>query len=87
MMKYSKQWTANLSSDDKKFFEEMLGVNNKVLDRLVKICYNMLSESEKTSDDYTNPNWALRQADLVGYRRGLQRVIKLCTPSPERDHA
>lgn len=84
-MKYSGKWTAGLSKEEKKLFEELLGVNNKVLDRLAEICYNMSRESEKTSNDYTSPNWALRQADLIGFRRALDHIAVLCTPAKERD--
>lgn len=86
-MRLPSKWSAHLKGEDKKNFEDLLGINNKVLDRLREICYNMLSESEKVSNDYDSPNWALRTADSVGYRRGLEAVIKLCTPAEQRDHA
>jgi len=86
-MKYSGRWTAGLSNEEKSRFEEIIGINNKVLDRLVEICYNMCKESEKTSNDFDSPNWALRQADSIGYRRALAKVIELCTPAKERDPA
>lgn len=86
-MQYPDQWTAGLSDQDKRLFEELLGINNKVLDRLAQICYNILTESENSANDYDNPNWALRQADLIGRRKVLNRIIKLCTPIQERDPA
>lgn len=81
---YSAQWFAGLTAHDKQTVKELLGSNNKVLDKLVEICYNMYRESETTSNDFDSPNWALRQADLVGYRRALQRIIKLCSPTTDR---
>jgi hypothetical protein len=86
-MNYPGKWTAGLEGEAKVQFEEILGVNNKVLDKLAKICYNMINEVENTSSDFDTPNWALRQADLVGQRRALMKVIKLCTPATERDPA
>lgn len=86
-MRYPGQWTAGLKAEEKKLFEELLGTNNKVLDRLSEICYNMVRESENLSNDYDSPNWALRQADSVGYKRALSRIIKLCAQKQERDPA
>jgi hypothetical protein len=77
--KISGRWTAGLSNPEKMLFQELLGTNNKVLDRLTKICYNMVKDSEIDSSDYETPNWELRQADKVGYRRALKQIILLCT--------
>lgn len=85
-MKYSGKWSAGLEGDQKKNFEELLGINNKILDRLSTICYNMLNELEDMSSDFDTPNWALRQANLVGQRTVLDKIIKLCTPAKERDN-
>lgn len=85
-MKYNGRWSAGLQGDQKKNFEELLGINNKVLDRLAEICYNMINELEDKSSDFDNPNWALRQANTVGRRAALKDIISLCTPAKERDH-
>lgn len=82
-MKYSGRWTAGLDPENKKNFEELLGVNNKVLDRLAEICYNMVKDSETNNSDYDSPNWALRQADHIGYRRAIQQMLLLCTPKQD----
>jgi hypothetical protein len=86
-MKYSGRWTAGLQGDEKKNFEDLIGINNKVLDRLTIICYNMVNELEDKSSDFDTPNWALRQANIVGQRAALDKIIKLCTPAKERDNA
>ena len=83
-MKYSSRWTAGLQGEEKTNFEELLGVNNKVLDRLSTICYNMLNELEDKSNDFDTPNWAMRQADLVGQRAVLKKILLLCKPAEER---
>lgn len=85
-MKYPSAWSAHLQGEPKKNFEDLLGINNKVLDRLSTICYNMLNELEDKSSDFDTPNWALRQANLVGQRVALEKIIKLCTPAKERDN-
>lgn len=84
-MNYSGRWTAGLKPEDQKKFEFLLQNDNKVLDRLLEICYNMVKESEDSTSDYTNPNWAYKTADSIGYRRALQKVIDLCTPKKDRN--
>lgn len=83
-MKYSGRWTAGLSDEEKVKFEELLGVNNKVLDRLSEICYNMVKDSETSQSDYDCPNWALKQADKTGYRRALKEIASLCVNKSEK---
>lgn len=79
-MKYDRRWSAGLTGEEKKNFEDLLGVNNKVLDKLVELCYNMVKNSDVDASDYDSPNWAYHQADKVGYRRALRQIILLCTP-------
>jgi hypothetical protein len=79
MIQYNSRWFAGLSNPDRMILTGLLESNNKVLDKLVEICYNMIKDSELDSSDFETPNWALRQADKVGYRRALKQVIMLCT--------
>lgn len=79
MTKFDTRWVKGLDERDRRNLEGLLGVNNLVLDKLVEICYNMIKGSEMDSSDYDNPNWALRQADKVGYRRAIKQIIMLCT--------
>ena len=73
------RWTANLSTpEEEAAFEQLLGINNKVLDRLTEICYNMLNELEDKSSDFDMPNWPYHQAYVVGRRKSLEQIIKLC---------
>lgn len=85
MMKYPSLWSAGLTGENKQNFEDLLGINNKVLDRLTTMCYNMINELEAVSSDFDTPNWALRQANLVGQRKALEKVILLCSPAKKRD--
>lgn len=82
-MKYSSRWSAGLSGEQKKNFEDLMGVNNKVLDRLSEICYNMVKDTETNNSDFDCPNWALKQAEKIGFRRALQSIATLCTPKEE----
>lgn len=84
-MKYSGRWTAGLNAEEKQKFEELLGVNNKILDRLAEICYNMVKNSETDESDYDCPNWAYKQADKIGYRRAIKQVLLLCQSMEEAE--
>jgi hypothetical protein len=84
-VKYLINWTAGMMAEDQNNFQDLLGVNNKVLDRLCQMCYNMINELEDKSSDFDSPNWALRQANLIGQRVSLEKIIQLCTPVQERD--
>jgi hypothetical protein len=83
-MAYPGIWSGNLSSDEEKqAFQDLMGVNNKVLDRLKQMCYNMINELEDKSSDFDTPNWALRQANLIGQEKSLKKIIQLCTSTTE----
>lgn len=50
--------------------------------RLIEILEEKINSAEVTSYDkegYNVPNWAYKQADLVGYKRALRDVINLVT--------
>jgi hypothetical protein len=76
---FDKRWTTGLKEQDRRNLEILLGSNNLVLDKLIEICYNMIKGSEMDASDYDNPNWALKQADKVGYRRAIKQIIMLCS--------
>lgn len=81
---YSGQWTAGLSNPEKMLFLELLGNNNKVLDRLAEICYNMVKSSEVGDTDFENPNWAMKQAHWLGYRKAMRQIAGLCTATDDQ---
>lgn len=85
MSSYSGHWTAGLEPAEKKNFEDYLGNSQKLLDKLHEICYNMVLEAESGNSDYTNPNWAYKTADSVGYRRALKNIMTLCKPATNRE--
>ena len=48
--------------------------------RLATILEDKIEEADKTSqnkDGYDVSNWALKQADLIGFKRALNEVISL----------
>jgi hypothetical protein len=65
-------------------FNGLLEGNQKVLDKLAEICYNMYKSSEVSDSDFENPNWAMKQAHWVGYRKAMKQIIMLCTPKDDQ---
>lgn len=67
---------ASLVKEDLKFARKYLNV---VVDRLNKMLEDKLKEDENTLD-YDTPNWELRHAERLGYRRALRKVIEILGP-------
>lgn len=83
---HSGRWTAGLSEEEKKKFEDYLDNSQILLDKLHKICYNMCIESENKTNNYDNPNWAFMVADSTGYRRALKHIMTLCKQQDANDN-
>jgi hypothetical protein len=66
-------------NEDLKFARRYLNV---LVERLTKEYDSKVKESE-AAFNFENPNWALKQADLMGYRRGIQRVLEIIRPIEE----
>jgi hypothetical protein len=62
----------------------LLESNNKVLDKLSEICYNMIKSSEVSDTDFENPNWAMKQAHWLGYRKAMRQIAMLCTQADDQ---
>ena len=48
--------------------------------RLTELLDDHIKTADKTAlnkDGYDIPNWALKQADLIGYKRALNEIINL----------
>ncbi len=56
---------------------KLFWLNNKiVLDKLVKMMYNMYTEVENVSTpDYDNPSWSHKQAHLNGKKEVIRSLI------------
>lgn len=74
-------WTSNLSTPDaKKEFNQQFDNAKGVLNRLVKIVEDKKATADYrqlSAESYANPNWALMQADIVGYNRALNEILQL----------
>jgi len=65
--------------EDLKFARRYL---NALVARLDKEYESKVKESE-AEFNFDNPNWALKQAELMGYRRAIRRVIEIIRPIEE----
>lgn len=72
------KWLIGCKTDlEKTKRKEIVEGAKPALDILVEMCYNSIVRLEN-SLTYDNPNWALQQADLVGYKRAYEEIIKIC---------
>lgn len=55
---------------------------NVLMTRLEKELNDKMEESENELN-YDKPNWELKQAELLGYRRALRKVIQIIGPIEE----
>lgn len=65
--------------EDLKFARRYL---NTLIARLDKEYESKVKESE-AEFNFESPNWALKQAELMGYRRALRRVREIIRPIEE----
>lgn len=73
-------WKNGLTAEQKKEVEAIFQGSHALRERLTTILDGKVSSSvtESTSkSSYEDPNWALRQADSVGYRRALQEILSI----------
>lgn len=63
-------------TEDLKFARRYLSV---LIVRLEKELDEKIQESESQLN-YETPNWELKQAELLGYRRALRKVIQIIGP-------
>lgn len=79
----SVDWTKNLSDKkDKQEFEQIVRNSITVLNRLREIIIEYdtaLTKSELNRENYDSPSWSHKQADAIGERRGLRRILNLIT--------
>lgn len=76
----NSQWTAHLpKEEDKEDFISVVQNSTYVLGRLHDIYEQKLDSlnREKIQDGFENPNWALRQAYLLGQIKTLVELQKL----------
>ena len=67
---------AKAINEDIKFARRYLNV---FIARIEKELDDKVKESE-AEFNYENPNWGLKQAELLGYRRALRKVKEIIRP-------
>lgn len=75
-------WTEGLSAEDKKAVKEDYQKSAAIRKRLVTMLDKRIDAEVKgitAKNRYDNPNWALLQADSIGYQRALNEIIALLT--------
>lgn len=73
-------WTKGMNEQEKGEIKSLFLSNSRLRERAILLMQEKIEVSNKknTSEGaYDNPNWALKQADAVGYERALQEIISL----------
>lgn len=73
-------WKSGLTAEQKKEMEAIFNGSHAIRERLTTIIGGKLTGAEveaTTKSSYDSPNWALKQADNVGYRRALQEILSI----------
>ena len=75
-----------LQGKEREEFKEYLLNNKKLLDKLIKMLYNMYRDVENvSSNDYDSASWAFKQAHLNGKKEVIRNLISLLTLDPEEN--
>jgi hypothetical protein len=71
-------WTSGKNSQEELDIKAAWAASGVLRNRLKEMCEDEIRGSYQVSkSQYDNPNWQLLQADSVGYRRALEKVISL----------
>jgi len=86
MKKISEYWFKGAKTpEEREEIRNLVFSNEKVLDKLSEMLYNMQESKEVTVlDDYDTPSWSHKQAHLNGEKAMLRRIIDIVTIK-ERD--
>lgn len=86
MLKINQAWTQGLNAAEASAMKEMVLSNKNLLDRLVKILYNM-QEKRETSvlADYDTPSWSHKQAHLNGENAAIRKLVEIVEVKDRED--
>lgn len=86
-LKLKSVWFEGLNASEKEEMQKNVENSEKVLDKLVKILYNI---QERTRDsvlvDYDTPSWSHKQAHINGEIAMLKKIIDIVTIQERDDH-
>lgn len=73
-------WNKHIEKDEAKELEDTLKANWRLFEIITSILEEKIEVVDRDSikvSGYDCPNWAYKQADIVGYKRAVQEMIKL----------
>ncbi|HET8689238.1 MAG TPA: hypothetical protein VFM18_21715 [Methanosarcina sp.] len=73
-------WTKGLTGQDKEEMQSLFHSSARLRSRIKLMIEEKINASRTKSvseDAYDTPNWALKQADAIGYERALKEIISL----------
>jgi len=73
-------WTNGLTTEKKEEIKGAFNASGSIRMRLQKLLEDKIESKRKKNvleSSYDNPNWALLQADAIGFQRALEEVISL----------
>lgn len=73
-------WTKGVEPDASKEIEQQFKASAVIRRRLAEILSEKYATADKArliKDAYDSPNWAYKQADVVGYHRALSEILSL----------
>lgn len=73
-------WTKGVEAEISKEIELQFKASAVIRKRLAAILeekYNTADKSRLLKDAYDSPNWAYKQADLVGYHRAITEILSI----------
>ena len=73
-------WTKGLVDKEKEEMKSLFLSNAFFRKRAQKILQDkivLIRQKNTVESSYESPNWALKQADAVGYERALQEIISI----------
>lgn len=71
-------WTAGKEKGEAERIEASFKACTVARERLVEICEKEIAGAYQLSrDQYNSPNWQMLQADSIGYRRALEKIISI----------
>ena len=79
-MNVPTKWTEGYDAAKKELFLKTLEHNKMLTDRIVEILYDNLQAVENTElseDHFTNPEWPIRQALIMGQKKQIKQLLKL----------
>ncbi len=75
--KLSVLWTKGLTPKQKEDFETAFRGSSMFREKLTEIIDGFLAGIDTVETSFDNPNWAYRQANLVGQRKALNDIRNL----------